>query len=184
MKAVPDTVYQLKVQLMGIQPEIWRRVLLSGRTTLDRVHRVIQVAMGWQNRHLHQFVSGERIYGEPNPDFDNDWEPESDVAISALLSQPGQSLVYEYDFGDGWEHQVTLEQVLAGAGDRILPVCLDGQRACPPEDVGGPHGYERFLRAYLDSKHAEHGEMRDWAGEGFEPERFLIESVNSVLSAN
>jgi hypothetical protein len=182
--AVSDAVFQLKVQLNDIQPEIWRRILVPASTTLDRIHQIIQVAMGWQNSHLHQFISGQDTYSEPDPDFDNDSQPEGMVAIGALLNAPGQSLLYEYDFGDGWEHEVTLEQVLTGVGGRILPICIDGRRACPPEDVGGPHGYEEFLRVYLDEQHPDHEEMLDWAGEGFDPERFEIESVNLVLSAN
>ena len=140
--------------------------------------------MGWQSSHLHQFISGADTYSELDPDSDDDSLPEEVVSIGALLQEPGQSLLYEYDFGDGWAHELMLEQVLTGLGDHNLPICIDGERACPPEDVGGPHGYEEFLRVYLDEQHPDHAEMVDWAGEVFDPERFEIESVNSTLSAN
>jgi hypothetical protein len=184
LKADPGSVYQIEVQLNDVEPEIWRRILVPAGETLDRIHQIIQAAMGWQDSHLHQFTSGEDTYTEVDPDTDENSQPEAAVAIGALLHAPGESLLYEYDFGDGWEHTVTLEQVLSGVGDRVLPICIDGQRACPPEDVGGPHGYQEFLRAYLDLQHPNHREMVDWAGEEFDPERFEIESVNSTLSAN
>jgi hypothetical protein len=172
------------IQLIGIEPVIWRRVLVRSNTKLDRLHQIIQVAMGWQNCHLHQFIVRGKTYGQLDPDLDDESWPETEVSIDALLIDEGQSLVYEYDFGDGWEHRVTLEKILSSAGERVLPHCVDGQRACPPEDVGGPHGYEEFLRAYLNGQHPDHEQMVDWAGVEFEPAQFDIEGVNTILSAN
>ena len=136
------TIYQLKIQLNGIGPPIWRRILVSPRTDLVQLHTIIQIAMGWTDSHLHQFVVGRKRYCEPDPDFPDDSMPEAGVAIGSLLKKAKQWLTYEYDFGDGWEHRVTLEAILPARNGVSVPRCIAGRRACPPEDVGGIEGYK------------------------------------------
>ena len=148
--------------------------------------------MGWQNYHLHQFFTGsthedQLFYGVPDDDDFGDPEfmarqrDEERVRARKLLALVGDSITYEYDFGDGWEHQLLLEKVVSVDGDGPgLPWCLEGRRACPPEDVGGTGGYGDFLEAFSNPHHVEHGRLREWGGD-FDPERFDRNAVNTAL---
>ncbi|WP_245643987.1 plasmid pRiA4b ORF-3 family protein [Paraburkholderia oxyphila] len=158
----------MKIELSGIKPLIWRRVLVPETITLAKLHRVIQAAMGWYDYHLHEFeIAGER-YGIPDPEFD-DKSVVSEVRVRLSKSLGGAaSLRYVYDFGDDWEHKIKVEKVLP-ADACPTPVYLGGANACPPEDVGGPYGYAGFLEAIADSAHPEHERMIDWYGETFDP---------------
>ena len=133
-------IIQLKVILSGIEPEIWRRIQVSSDITLDRLHRVIQVVMGWHGDHLHQFVVGERYYGIP-PANDSFLGPpmkdERGARLRQMISNEGDQFVYEYDFGDSWEHSLEVEKIVPVEEAEETPICLDGERACPPEDCGG-----------------------------------------------
>lgn len=175
------SVYQLKVSLNGVRPPIWRRLLISSATDLAELHDIIQIAMGWTDSHLHQFIAGGKRYGEPDPEFDDERIDEFGVPIGSLLKKEKQSIVYEYDFGDGWEHKVTLERILPSESVEDVPKFIGGRRGCPPEDVGGVYGYTSFLPVYGDEAHPEHEEMVEWAGEYFDPERFDLAEVNEVL---
>lgn len=171
--AKSDHVFQLKITLEDTSPPIWRRVLVDGSATLDQVHEVIQAAFGWWNCHLHEFdVAGER-YGVPDPD--EDWgdtpDDERGTRLDAIAGE-GDSLRYTYDFGDGWEHRVVVEQVFPAAAVPTVPACIDGRRACPPEDCGGTWGYRELLDVLADPDHPEHDERRDWLGRPFDPEAF------------
>jgi hypothetical protein len=164
--------FQLKVTLLGIKPAIWRRVVIDGSSMLDEVHVAIQAAFGWWNYHLHEFeIDGVR-YGVP--DADDDWgDPPVDerrVRLEAVAEE-GSTFRYEYDFGDGWEHRVVVEKV-SRAVETPLPACIDGRRACPPEDCGGTGGYEELLEILADPRHPEHEERREWIGRPFDPEAF------------
>ncbi len=175
--------YQLKISLLEIEPEIWRRLLVPRGVRLDRLHEILQVAMGWTNSHLHEFRVGDTRYGEPDPEFDErDVRDERNVRLFEVAPGVNDSFLYEYDFGDSWEHLVVVEKILTrpeGAGD--LPVCLAGARACPPEDCGGVPGYESFLQAIGDPTHEEHQAMLTWVGGSFDPEAFDLKSVNRLL---
>jgi hypothetical protein len=174
-------VYQLKVTLQGSRPPVWRRLLVPANLTLDRLHDVLQVGMGWEDYHLHRFVADDVSYGTPDPE---DWVEVSDerkVRLNRLLKEPGQSLLYEYDFGDSWEHSILLEQVVRSDLMLLYPVCIAAKRACPPEDSGGIGGYERVLEAIRDPKHPEHREMKAWVGGGFDPDAFELATVNARL---
>jgi hypothetical protein len=174
-------IYQLKVTLKGIRPPVWRRVQVSGDLTLGQLHRVLQIVMGWTDSHLHQFiVDGER-YATPSPD---DWgEPPSDERKVRVhdLARAKTRLRYEYDFGDGWEHDVLVEKIVPAHPERAA-VCVAGRRACPPEDCGGPWGYAELLEILADPKHEEHAERREWLGRKFDPEEFDMAATNSILS--
>jgi hypothetical protein len=180
-------VYQIKVTLRDSKPPIWRRLLVPGEVRLSQLHKILQVAMGWQNSHLHQFVAGERrgdetFYGVPDPDF-NDLEVKDErrVRLRDIAPEAGAKFFYEYDFGDGWEHVLLVEKILPPDPSVRYPVCVKGKRACPPEDCGGVWGYADLLEALADPKHEQHQELRDWIGDDFDPEAFDLDSVNRQL---
>jgi hypothetical protein len=180
-RGMADTIYQLKVTLRGIRPPIWRRVRVPGTVTLAQLHSVLQIALGWSNSHLHQFRVGRETFGMPDPDG---WGPsttsERKVRLHELAGLKSK-LIYDYDFGDGWEHDVLVERVDAADGSLPLPICLDGRRSRPPEDCGGPYGYANLVEALADPKHPEHQEMREWVGPYWRAEHFDIDFVNKEL---
>ena len=167
-------VFQLKVTIKNTKPPVWRRVLVDGASHLDEVHEVIQAAFGWWNSHLHQFEVDGKEYGVPDPDGD-DWGPpiidEGFIRLDSVATV-GSSFTYTYDFGDWWEHKITVEKILPGTGDTSVPACIGGRRACPPEDCGGPWGYEHLLAALADRAHPEHRRLSEWLGRPFDPEAF------------
>jgi Plasmid pRiA4b ORF-3-like protein len=157
-------LFQLKLTLKGTKPPIWRRVLVDASSTLDQLHEVIQAAFGWWNYHLYEFEFGRTRYGIPDPDLD--WGPPARDARTARLDQvagAGSSFTYTYDFGDNWEHKVTVEKVFDASPVPSLPACIDGRRAGPPEDCGGVWGYEELLAILADPSHPEHAERAEWA---------------------
>lgn len=177
-----DTAYQLKITMREIRPPIWRRVRVPGDVTLARVHNVLQEAFGWTNTHLHQFRVGHECFGVPDRDGwgGPDVIDERRVRLDDV-AQVKSRLVYEYDFGDGWEHDVVVERV--DPVSEPVPTCLDGRRSRPPEDCGGPHGYANLLEALGDPNHPEHAEMREWAGPYFHPEECDLAFINKQLRA-
>lgn len=176
-----DVIFQLKITLKGSKPPIWRRVLVKNSINLTELHKTIQRSMGWYNSHLHQFIVGHEYYGEPMPDFDFDVEDESKVLLKHVLNQPKKKIIYEYDFGDSWEHEVLLEKIIAEVADTQYPQCIKGKGACPPEDVGGVWGYAEFLETIKDKNHPEHEEMLEWVGGDFDPIEFDLDEVNKAL---
>ena len=177
---MPRHIYQLKISLAGVTPPVWRRVLVPGGYTLDRVHRVIQHAMGWQDCHLHCFDIDGVQYGEPDPDDELALNDELDYRLDAVAAKGGRVL-YTYDFGDWWEHDVLVEDVFVADPDERYPCCVGGGRACPPEDVGGAFGYAELLAAVSDPGHIEHVTMREWLGRDIAPEVLDIERVSTLL---
>ena len=179
--------YQLQVLLNGTQPPIWRRLQVPGNANLCWLHAVLQVTMGWTNSHLHQFISEEHIYADPSAELDQfEGDPpvldESRFTVIELLTDIHEGLVYDYDFGDSWEHIVTVEKILPGdASTSETAVCLAGSRACPPEDCGGIGGYMELLKALKNKKHPEHRSMKEWLGRPFDPEFFDIATTNDWL---
>jgi hypothetical protein len=179
--AKPTTIYQLKVTLEQIKPAIWRRLHVPSDITLSKLHSVLQDALGWTNSHLHQFVVGERRIGMKGiDDFSEDVEDEKRVKLDQIAGAKSR-FVYEYDFGDGWEHQILVEKALPAVDGVRYPTCIDGKRACPPEDCGGVGGYARLLEIIADPKHEEHAEMLEWLGRPFDPESFDIMEANDLI---
>jgi len=181
-----EKIYQLKITLTGSKPPIWRRVLVPSGASLSRLHDILQIAMGWTDSHLHQFEHNGRLYRIPTRDWD--FGPVSDerrTKLNQLLRHEKDWLSYEYDFGDGWEHRVTLEKVLPFDARVQLPRCAKGKGACPPEDIGGIWGYYAALKAWGDPTHPDHGEYRDAFDSGeLDPDSFDIEEVNGLLRSH
>ncbi|MBN2107187.1 MAG: plasmid pRiA4b ORF-3 family protein [Deltaproteobacteria bacterium] len=178
-------IYQIKVTLKDTTPPIWRRLRVQSDIKLKKLHVALQIALGWTDSHMHQFISGSEYYGTPDPDFDFDCKPESKAKLDDLLKKEKASIIYEYDFGDGWEHKIVLEKILPFTKDFKAPVCLKGVGACPPEDCGGPYGYRNLLEVLSNSSHPEHAEMVEWLGcDDFDPNFFDIDDVNEGLKIN
>lgn len=176
--------YQLKLTLMETDPPIWRRLRAPGSATLAQLDRVIQAAMGWTNSHLHTFTAGGTVYAVPSPDWDVEMEDERRFRLEQVAKETGEAFVYEYDLGDSWQHQVLVEAVRFEKGPAEA-ACLAGERACPPEDSGGVHGYYEKLECLRDKRHPEHRETKRWlddvSGGPFDPEAFDLASVNRAL---
>jgi pRiA4b ORF-3-like protein/uncharacterized protein DUF6933 len=172
-----ERLYQFKITLLESEPRIWRRIQIKNGT-LDKLHEHIQTAMGWTNSHLHQFHIGDERYGDPELLQDCYFEDflcvdSTMTKISEILPKSGErsQFVYEYDFGDDWQHEVLFEGCLrAKKGDRY-PLCVEGERACPPEDVGGIRCYAEFLVALAAPEHERHDEYMEWSGP-FDSEKF------------
>jgi hypothetical protein len=172
--------YQLKISLRGAKPPIWRRVLVPAAVTLADLHQIIQCAMGWQNSHLHLFEVGEERFGTPDPEDLLELRDERRARLSDVAPQAGARVLYEYDFGDSWEHDIVVEKVF----DEAIPeaVCLAGRRACPPEDSGGIRGYERLLQVLADPADPEHQRMVEWlGGEVVDPAALYLDEINAEL---
>lgn len=176
-------LYELELSLNDVEPRIWRRVLVRNDTFLPKVHLIIQVVMGWENYHLHEFIRGNERFGQPGDDFPkNNPKDEERVRLSQLLQKVGDTATYIYDFGDDWVHSVQLvnEQDWNPSAS-VSPVCIAGERRCPPEDVGGPPGYENYLAALGDSGHDMHDQYVEWKGPSFDSENFDINATNVRL---
>lgn len=177
-----DLVYQLKVTLKGSHPPIWRRLQVRGDIPLARLHRILQIAMGWTDSHMHQFRVGARYYGVPDREFgDLETLDERRFPLNQIAQTDKARFIYEYDFGDSWEHEIAVEKILKPDQAREHAVCLAGKRACPPEDVGGVWGYERFLQVIQDPADPEHEDLLEWNGGEFDPEAFDLTGVNALL---
>lgn len=187
-KPVDSPIYQLKVTLKGIKPPIWRQIQVPGDVTLYRLHRILQVVMGWGEEHLYQFVLrgdfGRVFYGEPDLDYDGEMKSARRVRLSTVAPQEKAKLIYEYDFGDGWEHELLVEKILPRAAEMSYPRCLAGRRACPPEDSGGIPGYAELLETIADPNNPEHATMLEWLGGSFDPEEFDLATVNRRLGSS
>jgi hypothetical protein len=178
MKKKFARVYQFKITLKGIAPPVWRRIHVPETYSFWDLHVAAQNAMGWQDCHLHDFAvrnpntrAKERM-GIPDEDGELDILPGWKFDMADYFSKKNITAAYIYDYGDNWEHAVKLEKILPRDKQIKYPHCVDGERACPPEDCGSIHGYEQFLEAIMDPGHEQHEDMLRWAGEDFEPERF------------
>jgi len=180
-----EKAIQFKVALRYIRPPIWRRVVLPDNFTLGQLHDVIQVTMGWYNCHLHDFRFGDVHYTSQQASEmgEMDMENEETVFLSRVVTRPKQKFIYEYDFGDSWEHEVVVEKMLLIDPQAKYPVCLAGARACPPEDCGSFPGYCDILEALkAPKKTEEQKELLEWVGDGYDPERFDLDVVNKRLT--
>ncbi len=179
-------IYQLRITLIESRPRIWRRILVEEDILLSDLHKIIQTTMGWTNSHLHQFIKDESFYTQKMPD-DDLWEEMNNVdykgvKLNELLRFVKNSIIYEYDFGDGWMHEILLEKFLKSDPDVKYPVCIDGAMNCPPEDVGGMGGYMRMLRVLRNPNNREYESFINWLGGDFNPREFDITKVNKQLA--
>lgn len=175
---------QILVVLPGTDPLVWRRIQVPERYSFWDLHVAIQDAMGWEDAHLHEFElfdprAGRAVLiGIPDDDMPETRPclPSWTVPIAEHLGYDGRPVSYTYDFGDDWKHVLACEDIVP-AGRARYPRCLGGAGACPPEDVGGPHGYAEFVRAIADAHHPEHDAMLEWVGRPFDPHAFDAASV-------
>jgi len=176
-------IYRLKLTLSHVKPPVWRRVEVPADITLYRLAAILITVMGWHGGHLHQFRIDGEYYGIPNMEFADDFEmidERETRLIDIVEKQEIQRFIFEYDFGDGWEHVVQFEGAVEPEEGVKYPRCVKGKRHCPPEDCGGPWGYVDFLKAIGDPKHPEHASMREWIGRDFHPEEFDLQKLSDI----
>jgi hypothetical protein len=179
---LPQTnIYQLKITLQGSKPRIWRRFLVPGNYRLSKLHRVIQIVMGWYEAHLHEFIYHGISFGEPSPEYEEGrMLDHKKMTLEGLIREAKKEFTYIYDFGDGWQHEIVVEKIFMPEHGVRYPVCLKGERACPPEDCGGIGGYGYLLEAMKNPKTQEDREFAEWAGD-YDPEFFDLERINMRL---
>jgi hypothetical protein len=176
------SLYQLKVTLLEIEPPVWRQFTVPSGIRLCCLHDVLQVVMGWTDVHAHQFETGGQCWGVIEYDHDPGMVDEARIPLQKVLSEVSDSLIYTYDFGDNWKHEVVLERVFPLRFETIPLCCVAGERRCPPEDVGGAPGYEEFLEVIFQPKHQKFDHYVGWAGGPFQAEEFDLAAVNAALS--
>ncbi|MFA5848871.1 MAG: plasmid pRiA4b ORF-3 family protein [Bacteroidales bacterium] len=179
------TLYQIKITLKHTNPKVWRRVLVLSDMLLSDLHEVIQITMGWTDSHLHRFVKN-RTYYTAKPEDDDPMAAMRNVVykglhVSALLKEEKEKIVYEYDFGDDWEHELVLEKISPVYEKLNYPICIAGKRCCPPEDCGGPWGYTDMLEVLKNPEHKQYQHYIDWLEGDFDPEYFDKDIVNAFL---
>lgn len=180
MAQAGDLLLQVRITLMDVDdPPVWRRVIIPAAYSLDRVHAVIQAAMGWQNCHLHAFRVADVIYGPPDPDNELGHLDESKFRLGELTAD---RIFYEYDFGDSWEHEFVIEERTTAADGAIYPVCVAGEGACPPEDCGGSYGFAEFKALLTGPPSTEREEMLEWAGGEYDPSRFNLATASAAVA--
>lgn len=173
-------VYQIQVVLKGSKPKIWRRILVNSDVLLVDLHRIIQTTMGWTNSHLHAFSDGIEEYSPK--EFEVEFAEDSRVVrLDEIMKAEGSKIDYEYDFGDGWEHELVLEKIQIPGPQIQIPTCIAGKRNCPPEDCGGIWGYSDMLKILKQPHHAEYESYVEWLGGDFDPEHFDIDGINKRL---
>lgn len=176
-----NKIYQIRMSLLGSRPEIWRRILVSGNTNLGKLHRIIQMLMLWDDYHLHEFIIKNVSYAHPDAEVE-DSKNERRAHLYEVVTRAGTSFLYIYDFGDNWEHKITVEKIL-DHDERYSgrPVCIGGALSGPPEDAGGVYGYYEKLEIIKNPRHEEYEDIKEWLGDYFDPERFDIDTMNRIL---
>lgn len=159
---------------------MWRRLLVPGSVRLDKLHRIIQAAIGWEDYHLHAFEIGGDRYGMQFDDYPDGELQEKNFTVASVAGAH-ENFTYEYDFGDSWEHDISIHRVWRMPIGLKFAVCLDGASACPPEDSGGPWGYRHLLAVLADPSHEEHADLSRWIGGPFDPGEFDLALVNAYL---
>lgn len=175
-----DATYEFEIALQDIKPRIWRRFCASNTLSLAQLHDVVQAVMGWDDCHLHMFEIAGEEFSRPLPGESRDFEDERKFRLADFGLRERDEILYEYDFGDGWEHRLVLKKILPPEAD-APPVCIKGARACPPEDCGGPWGYGDLLDALAHPADPRYDELREWIGEGCDAERFEVAHINAGL---
>ena len=174
-------IYELMIELEDVAPRVWRRFRLDPLCALPLLHLILQRIMGWQEKHAHCFRTDAKQFGPVDDDSRDLWLDERRYRLASLVRDPGDTFEYMYDFGDNWRHRIVLERTLERSRSVLHPKCVGGENACPPEDVGGPPGYARLKFVLQNPDVKEHEEMREWAGDHFDPTRFDVEYQNRSL---
>ncbi|MBU3032297.1 plasmid pRiA4b ORF-3 family protein [Paracoccus marinaquae] len=172
-------IARLRIILNDVDPQPMRHIEVPLKIRLDRLHEVIQAAMGWTDAHLYEFRVGDAGWGVPDPDgiYDGPMDAKK-MSLEKLIDQIGtRTIQYIYDFGDDWDHSIRIERVNEAAPGMTCPRLLKAAGACPPEDVGGAWGYEEFLEALADPNHEQHADMVHWSGGNFDAEDAGIASI-------
>ena len=175
-------VFILKIDLNQSVPKIWRRVVVSPETRLEKLHWIIQIAMGWTNSHLHQFTHNRKHYAPNDFEIDNSFDS-SDIKLNTLLKKAKDRLFYEYDFGDSWNHTITLEDIIESEKGMLVPRCIGGKNSCPPEDCGGVNGYKTLLKTISNPSHEDFEDLIEWLGDDFDPFYFDMEEINELFAS-
>jgi hypothetical protein len=177
-----DLIIRVSITLLDVDPAIWRRIEAPANLSLEGLHDVIQVVIGWADCHLHHFQIGSLRYGAPMPD-DVDTQDGRKVKLATLIDDGERAFEYVYDYGDEWRCVVVLEAAAAMIPGLAYPRLIEGARRGPPEDVGGPWGYGEFLEAIADPKHKRHAELLEWCGGDFDPQQLNITEINRSLAS-
>jgi Plasmid pRiA4b ORF-3-like protein len=182
----PVTVHQLKITLRDIRPPIWRRVQVSSAASLAILHAVLQRIFAWSDSHLHEFEAGRSRFGPAQRDLgwgeEEGVQDERRVTLGRVAPRKGANLLYRYDFGDDWQHDIVVEDILPAHPTIHSPRCLDGRRAAPPDDCGGPFGYGELLDALAEPTRKDHAGRLEWLGDRFDPEAFDLAATNRALA--
>ena len=176
--------WQLKIELLDVVPTVWRRLIVPETIKLPKLDRAIQTAFGWTNSHLHEFIIGGVEYAYPDPDWAEELGhvDETKIVLLDALGLEARCFDYVYDFGDHWHHVAIVEDRHLQTSPTSPISCVAGENACPPEDVGGAHGYAEFLEVLADPGHEEHKHLMTWSGGNFDPKRFDLDAVNRSLA--
>ena len=182
MTATTD-IARLKITLKDVEPQVLRRIEVPLAIRLDRLHATLQVALGWTNSHLWELRAGETGWGIPDRDWGDGPHDAAKARLIDVLEDTGRrSLTYLYDFGDGWEHTVRIERVVAAEPGVLYPRLVEAKGRCPPEDIGGPPGYEEFLEAIADPEHERHDEITGWHSADFDPANVDVVAIEKGLA--
>lgn len=177
------SIAHLKIKLDDVEPAVVRRVEVPLAIRLDRLHQVLQAALGWTDSHLYELRARDIGWGVPDPDFGDGPLDARKARLLDVLEDVGvRSLKYLYDFGDGWEHTVRIERVTNAVAGIVYPRLIDATGRCPPEDVGGPWGYREFLEAIADPDHEEHAERLEWVGGHFDPSDAGVDTLAQAVN--
>jgi hypothetical protein len=179
------SVHRLKVTLRSVKPPIWRRIEVASDVTLAELSDLLECAMGWLGGHLHAFEAGGITYERPDPDdgFSRHAEDETEHRLGDVLTASGAKMRWDYDFGDGWQHDVVVEAIAPLDPSVDYPRCVTGRRACPPEDCGGPWGFGELLEAITDPAHPRHDELIEWLPDGYDSDRFDADEATQDMRA-
>jgi hypothetical protein len=183
-KSANGQIYHLKVTLVDSKPPVWRRIQVPSDITLHRLHLIIQTVMGWANYYMYRFEINGRNFEQTDTEMPLGYPKTSHsgrIKLNKAVPYVKTRFLYEYDFGDGWEHRILLEKILPTDPKIRYPVCVAGERACPPEDCGGIWGYYELLEILKDPKHKRYKEMIRWLDGPYDPEAFDIDDVNNML---
>ena len=176
--------WQLKIELLDVTPTVWRRLIVPETIKLPKLDRAIQAAFGWTNSHLHEFIIAGVRYAYPDPEWAEELKQVDETRIVLLdaLGYEARSFDYVYDFGDHWHHVAIVEDRHIRTSPTSPVHCSGGENACPPEYVGGAHGYAEFLEALADPDHEEHERYQTWSGGNFDPKRLDLDATNHALA--